>query len=70
MSQRRYPESPVFYRDLTRAFPEIARGEGVYLFDTEGRRYLDACGGAYVANVGHGVEDIAAAVGGEAARVS
>ncbi len=70
MSQRRYPESPVFYRDLTRAFPEIARGEGVYLFDTEGRRYLDACGGAYVANVGHGVQEIAAAIGEQAARVS
>ena len=70
MSQRRYPESPVFYRDLTRPFPEIARGEGIYLFDTEGRRYLDACGGAYVANVGHGVQEIAQAIGEQAARVS
>ena len=68
--QHRYPESDVFYRDLTRAFPEIVRGEGVYLFDREGRRYLDACGGAYVANVGHGVAEIAQAIGEQAARVS
>jgi len=68
--QRRYPESDVFYRDLTRTFPEIVRGEGVYLFDREGRRYLDACGGAYVANVGHGVREIAQAIGEQAARVS
>ncbi len=66
----RYPESDVFYRDLTRTFPRIVRGEGVYLFDAEGKRYLDACGGAYVANVGHGVKEIAQAIGEQAARVS
>ncbi|MEZ4301488.1 MAG: aspartate aminotransferase family protein [Polyangiaceae bacterium] len=66
----RYPESDVFYRDLTRTYPCIVRGEGVYLHDSEGRRYLDACGGAYVANVGHGVAEIARAVGEQAARLS
>ncbi len=66
----RYPESDVFYRDLTRTFPRIERGEGVYLFDTDGKRYLDACGGAYVANLGHGVREIAQAIGEQAARVS
>ena len=70
MSQRRYPASPVFYRDLTRSFPEIVRGEGVYLFDAAGRRYIDGCGGAYVANVGHGVAEIAQAIGEQAARVA
>jgi hypothetical protein len=66
----RYPESDVFYRDLTRSFPAIVRGEGAYLFDREGKRYLDACGGAYVANVGHGVREIAHAIGEQAARVA
>lgn len=65
-----YPHSDVFYRDLKRTFPKIVRGEGVFLFDAEGKRYLDACGGAYVANVGHGVREIAQAIGEQAARVS
>lgn len=69
-ASRRYPESDVFYRDLTRTFPEIVRGEGAYLEDSDGKRYLDACGGAYVANVGHGVKEIAQAIGEQAARVS
>lgn len=66
----RYPESPVFYRDLTRTFPRIVRGEGCYLFDDQGKRYLDACGGAYVANLGHGLGEIAHAIGEQAARVA
>ncbi len=55
--------SHVFYRKLTRRYPRIVRGEGCYLFDDTGRRYLDACGGAFTVNLGHGVAEIAAAVG-------
>lgn len=66
----RFPDSDVFYRDLKRTFPKIVRGEGAYLFDAGGKRYLDACGGAYVANVGHGVEEIARAIGEQAARLA
>jgi adenosylmethionine-8-amino-7-oxononanoate aminotransferase len=55
----RYPESAVFYRKLARSFPLIARGEGCWLVDEDGRRYLDASGGAFVANIGHGVAEIA-----------
>jgi adenosylmethionine-8-amino-7-oxononanoate aminotransferase len=58
--------SHVFHRKLTRRYPRIVRGEGCYLFDDGGRRYLDACGGAFTVNVGHGVEAIAAAVGEQA----
>ncbi|MEK7756199.1 MAG: hypothetical protein AAB385_03200, partial [Planctomycetota bacterium] len=50
--QDRYPESPVFYRSLKRRFPRIAWGKGCFLYDTEGKRYLDGVGGAFVANVG------------------
>ena len=47
--------SHVFYRKLTRRYPRIVRGEGCWLYDADGRPYLDAVGGAFVANVGHGV---------------
>lgn len=58
--------SHVFYRRLTRRYPRIVRGDGCYLFDDAGRRYLDACGGAFTVNVGHGVPEIAEAIGRQA----
>jgi adenosylmethionine-8-amino-7-oxononanoate aminotransferase len=45
--------SHVFYRDLFADLPVITSAEGNYLIDTEGRRYLDACGGAAVSCLGH-----------------
>jgi hypothetical protein len=62
--------SHVFYRKLTRRYPRIVRGAGCWLYDAEGRSYLDAVGGAFVANVGHGVREIAQALARQAERVA
>jgi adenosylmethionine-8-amino-7-oxononanoate aminotransferase len=35
------------------AFPIITRGEGVYLFDTEGNKYVDAISSWWACNLGH-----------------
>ncbi len=43
----------VFHRSCHSQLPTIAGGEGVYLYDQSGQRYLDACGGAAVSNLGH-----------------
>ncbi len=66
----RYPESPLFYRRLDRALPRAVRAEGYWIEDESGRRYLDAVGGALVVNVGHGVAEIAAALGDQAALLA
>ena len=66
----KYPSSHVFYRKLTREYPRIVRGDGCYLYDDRGRRYLDGSGGAYVVNVGHGVSEIAEALACQAGRVA
>jgi adenosylmethionine-8-amino-7-oxononanoate aminotransferase len=59
----------VFHR-LTRARPPVAiRGEGSYLIDENGRRYIDACGGAAVSCLGHGHPAVAAAISEQAARL-
>lgn len=42
-------------------YPEIVRGEGVYLYDAAGNEYLDAVAGNQCSNIGHGVEQIAEA---------
>jgi adenosylmethionine-8-amino-7-oxononanoate aminotransferase len=48
--------------ELGRAMPVIIRGEGVWVEDAAGRRYLDAMsGGSMAATLGHGRSDIAAA---------
>ncbi|MDK9712451.1 aspartate aminotransferase family protein [Acidaminobacter sp.] len=59
MSLNRAPENHVFYRNQNWHYPKIQRGEGVYLFEENGKRYLDACSGSAVANIGHGNKEIA-----------
>jgi adenosylmethionine-8-amino-7-oxononanoate aminotransferase len=54
--------SAVFYRDLNTVPPTIVRGEGIYLEDSTGRRYLDANGSAGVVGIGHGRTEIAKAL--------
>jgi adenosylmethionine-8-amino-7-oxononanoate aminotransferase len=59
----------VFHR-TTRARPPVAvRGEGIYLIDELGRRYVDACGGAAVSCLGHGHPAVVAAISQQAARL-
>ncbi len=70
MGEFRFPDSPVFYRVLNRSLPEVVRGEGVYLYDTAEKKYLDACGGALVVNIGHGRREVAAAMAEQAAQVA
>jgi adenosylmethionine-8-amino-7-oxononanoate aminotransferase len=62
MSDYKHPQGHVFYRRMDYPRPMIARGEGVYLFDTDGRRYLDASGGPVLVNIGHGVEEVVEAM--------
>ena len=45
--------SRVFHRAPRHAYPVAVRGEGAYLFDAAGKRYLDASGGAAVSCLGH-----------------
>lgn len=64
-----YPDGNVLLRNLHRNYPVVSHGEGVYLFDTKGKRYLDAAGGALVASCGHGVAEIADAIAAQLKRV-
>ncbi len=70
MSEYSYPQGSVLYRDLHRSFPLIRAGRGSYLYDSAGRKYLDASGGAAVVSIGHGVRDVAAALSGQAGRTA
>lgn len=54
--------SSVLHRDLRRTPPAVVRGEGGFLIDADGKRYLDACGGAAVTSLGHGNGRVIAAM--------
>lgn len=52
----------VFGRSTRGRLPEAVRGEGCYLIDAAGKRYLDGSGGAAVSCLGHSDPDIRAAL--------
>jgi len=52
----------VFYRQLTETYPVAVRGEGCHIIDRDGRRYLDASGGAAVSCLGHSHPRVIAAI--------
>ncbi|MCL5004465.1 MAG: aminotransferase class III-fold pyridoxal phosphate-dependent enzyme [Patescibacteria group bacterium] len=56
-------KSAVFHRRLDYQYPAIARGKGIYLYDENGKKYIDGVGGALVCNIGHGVKELAEKIG-------
>jgi len=54
--------SKVMHRTRQPQLATIAGGDGVYLIDKAGNRYLDACGGAAVSCLGHSNERVKQAI--------
>ena len=50
--------------------PVIVRGEGAYVYDSKGRRYLDGLAGLFVSMVGHGRTEIADAAARQAKELA
>jgi adenosylmethionine-8-amino-7-oxononanoate aminotransferase len=64
-------QTRVIHRDLNREYPKLVRGEGIYLYDDEGKRYIDGSGGsAAVTAIGHGVREVVDAMAEQASRLS
>jgi adenosylmethionine-8-amino-7-oxononanoate aminotransferase len=54
--------SHVFGRHTKWHFPVAVRGEGIHIYDSTGKRYVDASGGAAVSCLGHGNREIKEAI--------
>ncbi|MBC8267175.1 MAG: aspartate aminotransferase family protein [Rhodospirillaceae bacterium] len=54
--------SRIFQRRIKAKMPVAVAGEGVYLIDSEGKRYIDASGGAAVSCLGHSDGKVIAAI--------
>ena len=50
--------------------PIIVRGEGAYIYDAQGKRYLDALAGLFVSQLGHGREELADAASRQARELA
>jgi adenosylmethionine-8-amino-7-oxononanoate aminotransferase len=66
MMERSYVIKP----ELAKTYPFVSYGKGVYLYDKDGKAYLDGCSGAVTASIGHGVTEIAEAMYEQAQKVS
>jgi adenosylmethionine-8-amino-7-oxononanoate aminotransferase len=62
--------TPLFSRDLRNDYPIAVRGEGCWIIDEQGRRYLDASGQAAVVSIGHGVQEIGLAMAEQSGRIA
>ena len=61
----------VFPLELDRRYPVVVRGDGAWVEDSSGKRYLDAMsGGSMAATLGHGRLDIIAATAAQARQLS
>lgn len=59
----------VLHRELGRSMPMAVDGEGPYIIDADGRRYLDGSGGPGVSCLGHSHEAVIEAMHGQARRL-
>ena len=50
--------------------PIIVRGEGAYIYDAAGKRYLDGLGGLFVSQLGHGRTELAEAAAAQAKELA
>ena len=50
--------------------PVITHGEGCYVYDSNGKKYLDGLAGLFATQVGHGRKEIAQAIAEQASRLA
>jgi adenosylmethionine-8-amino-7-oxononanoate aminotransferase len=60
----------VFHRHTRARLPTAAGGDGAYLIDADGKRYLDAAGGAAVSCLGHSCRPVIEAVKAQLDRIA
>ncbi len=60
----------MFPRVLDRTLPTAVRAEGASIWDADGKRYLDAAGGAIVVGIGHGDQGVVRAMADQASRLA
>ncbi|MBZ5529920.1 MAG: aspartate aminotransferase family protein [Acidobacteriia bacterium] len=60
----------LFPRNFRKDYPRAVRGEGCWIYSSDGKKYLDAAGQAAVVSIGHGVASIGRAMADQAAQLA
>lgn len=55
-------ESNVFYASLGKDYKKVDHAKDVFVYDTDGKCYIDCAAGVAVANIGHGVQEVLDAI--------
>ena len=63
-------KSHFLHYNLRSVAPMVENGEGIYLYDSSGKRYIDGTSGPVVCNIGHGVKEIGDAYAAQAEKVA
>lgn len=71
MSQNHVINSQLICANYNKEYPKVVKGEGSFLFDTEGKKYLDTCGcTAAVTSIGHGNEEVSQVLAEQAQKLA
>lgn len=62
--------SRILHRAINHTYPVAVGGEGIHIIDADGKRYIDASGGAAVSCLGHGHPDITRAMHEQADKLA
>jgi adenosylmethionine-8-amino-7-oxononanoate aminotransferase len=58
-----------FPRSFKTDFLNASHGKGIYIYDRDGREYIDGCSGALISNIGHAVPEIADAIAAQLGKL-
>jgi adenosylmethionine-8-amino-7-oxononanoate aminotransferase len=62
--------SSFFPRNFRKDYPLAVRGQGCWIFASDGKQYLDAAGQAAVVSIGHGVQSVGRAMAEQAGQLA
>lgn len=62
--------SYILHRDLSVELPIVVAGDGIALIDADGKRYIDACGGAAVSCLGHDAGAVGTAIAAQLREIA
>lgn len=60
----------LLHREMRHDYPLVRSGQGIHLIDSEGKQYIDACGGAAVSCLGHQHPDVLQAMHAQLDRIT
>lgn len=67
---KKQKQDHIFYRTPGAFYPTVERGEGIYIYDQSGKRYIDGSGGAVVVSIGHNVKEVRDAIISQAGKIA